>query len=275
MSHTDQQLKAAIEGDINAFQALFGGFHDQLKSYLFRLTANRADAEDIAHDTFIRAFDKLSTFAQKSSFKTWVFQIATHLAYNELQKRKRWTADVSQQAKELVMSNSDLGKSIEQVSQNSPYGKFEIKEHIDTCFTCVSKTLLIENQVALLLKDVYDFSVSEIMMILGKSLGQTKYLLQHARATMTNVFDKRCSLVNKQGICHQCSELNGWLNPKQDQLQAKMKVKMAREAGAKDKEALFSLRIQLIKAIDPLRSNGHELQEVLMDCNRLAMGEIS
>lgn len=267
------KIQHAREGDINAFQDLFVAFQDQLKSYLFRITANRADAEDIAHDTFIRAFNKLDTFQQKSSLKTWVFRIATNLAYNQKKRRNRWTEDVSEQAKGIVLENPKIANRIEQVNQYSTCGAYEIKEHIDTCFTCISKNLPIENQVALLLKDVYDFSVIEIMLILDKTEGQVKYYLQTARKTMTDIFDKRCSLVNKNGICHQCTELNGWFNPKQNQNEEKLKIKMVRDAKKVDKEALFKMRVDLIKAIDPLKSDGNELQEILLNCNRMAMGE--
>ena len=51
-------LKNALIGDINAFQDLFSEFQNALKSYLYRLLANRNDAEDLLHDTFIKAYDK-------------------------------------------------------------------------------------------------------------------------------------------------------------------------------------------------------------------------
>ena len=274
MDNYQEKLDRAVAGDIHAFQVLFATFQDQLKSYLFRMTASRADAEDIAHDTFIRAFDKLHSFQQNSTLKTWVFQIATNLTYNELKKKKRWTEDVSQQAKELVTSDPALAGRIGHVHQTSAFGNYEIKEHIDTCFTCISKNLPIENQVALLLKDVYDFSVKGIMTILDQTEGRVKYLLQNARKLMTDTFDRRCALVNKNGICHQCSELNGWFNPKQNQQEAKMKIKMVRDAESSDKKKLFKMRTNLVKAIDPLRSEGHALQEILLDCNRMAMGEL-
>ena len=274
MNNSFNKIQQAQEGDIHAFQDLFVAFQDALKSYLFRIMASRADAEDIAHDTFIRAYDQIKTFQHKSSLKTWVFQIATNLAYNQLKKRKRWTEDVSQRAKALVVGNPTLTSRIEQVHQHSSGGSYEIKEHIDTCFTCIAKNLPIEHQVALLLKDVYDFSIPEAMQIIDKSEGQVKYYLQTARKTMADIFDKRCALVNKDGICHQCTELNGWFNPKQNLNEEKLKIKMVREAKSEDKVTLFNMRTALIKAINPLKSAGSELQEVLLDCNRMAMGEI-
>ena len=266
-------LKKAIEGDINAFQELFSEFQDALKSYLFRLMANRNDAEDITHDAFIKAYDKLSTFRCDSSLKTWVFQIATNLAINALHKRKRWMPDVAAQAKELVMKTSVLSRQILQAKE-SPSGTYDIKEHIDTCFSCIGKNLPVDQQVAIILKDIYQFSVKEIMTILGQTEGQVKYLLQSSRKTMINIFEKRCALVSKAGVCHQCSELNGWLNPKQQQQEALMKIHMVKAAEKSDQEQLFRMRTELVRYIDPLKSSGHALQEILMDCNRMAMGEM-
>jgi RNA polymerase sigma-70 factor, ECF subfamily len=276
MEKQDQQiLDNALSGDINAFQLLFSAFQSQLKSYLFRLTASRNDAEDLTHDTFIKAYDKLSTFKLDASLKTWVFQIATNLAYNYLQRQKRWTPDVSEQAKKLVMGNEKLRNQIVQVHQNSLDAKYEMKEHIDTCFTCISKNLPIENQIALMLKDVYDFSVHEICQILSKTEGVVKYLLQDGRKTMVEIFDNRCALVNKKGVCHQCSELNGWFNPKENQQEALMKLDLVKGSTKFNREELYTIRTALVKAIDPLRSNGSSLQEILLNCNRMAMTELA
>jgi len=266
-----EYLQLALSGDINAFQALFSEFQPQLKSYLYRLLANRSDAEDILHDTFIKAFDKIGLFKGTSSLKTWVFQIATNLTYNYLNKRNRWNEDTAEQAKNLVLGNQNLSASIVNINKTSSYGSYEIKEHIDTCFTCIGKTLLIENQIALILKDIYDFSIKEIGQILDKSEGVVKYILQDARKTMIDVFDRRCALVNKKGICNQCSELNGWLNPKQDQQEAINKLSLTKGSTKYDREELYELRKTLVKNIDPLQSPGHELQEALMRCNRIAM----
>ena len=91
---------------------------------------------------------------------------------------------------------------------------------------------------------------------------------------MTVIFDNRCAFVNNIGVCHQCSELNGWFNPKQDQQKSMMKINLVKGSKKFDREKLFKMRTNLIKNIDPLRSEGNELQEILLKCNRMAMGEI-
>ena len=271
----EEILKKALAGDINSFQTLFAEFQNQLRAYLYRLLTDRNDVDDLTHDTFIRAFDKIATFNQDSSLKTWVFRIATNLAYDHLRKLKRWPADAQDQGANLAIGTKEVGEAFRNVHQTSNAGAYEMKEHIDFCFTCISKTLPIENQVALILKDVYDFPVKEICLILDKTEGTVKHLLIYARETMTGIFDNRCALVNKNGACDQCSQLNGIFNPKQDQQEQRMKLELVKGSTKFDRAELFKMRTTLIKAIDPLRSSGTDLHDIIFRCTKTAIGEIS
>jgi RNA polymerase sigma factor (sigma-70 family) len=267
-------LQSALKGDIKSFQTLFAEFQNQLKSYLYRLLTDRNDVDDLTHDTFIRAFDRISTFNQDSSLKTWVFKIATNLAYDHLRKLKRWPADAQDQGANLAISTMEIAQTFRNVHQTSTTGAYEIKEHIDFCFTCISKTLPIENQVALILKDIYDFQIKEICLILEKTEGVVKHLLNDARNTMTGIFENRCALINKNGTCHQCSQLNGIFNPKQDQQEQLMKLDLVHGSEKFDRKELYKLRANLVKAIDPLHSSGTDLQDIILRCTRTAIGEI-
>lgn len=262
-----------MSGDINAFQSLFAEFQDQLKSYLYRLLTDRDDADDLTHDTFIKAYTALTSFKQEASLKTWVFRIATNLAYDHLKKAKRWGADAQDRAADLAISSEEMRKVFWTVHDNSPAGAYEMKEHIDYCFTCISKTLPIEGQVALILKDVYDFQVREISMILNKTEGVVKHLLNDARKIMTDVFDHRCALINKNGVCHQCSHINEIFNPKQNQQEELMKLDLVKGSKKYNREELYELRTLLVKSIDPLNAAGTDFHEAIMMCLKTAIGE--
>jgi RNA polymerase sigma-70 factor (ECF subfamily) len=260
--------------DIQSFQSLFADFQKQLKSYLYRLLADRDDAEDLLHDTFIKAFDKISTFNQESTLKTWVFRIATNIAYDHLRKMKRWQPDAQDRGRDLALSSEEILRGNWMVHVSSNAGAYDIKEHIDFCFTCISKTLPVEKQVALILKDIYDFPVHEIGLIMEKTEGVVKHLLIDARKTMTEIFDHRCALINKNGMCHQCTEMNGIFNAKQNQQEALTKLELAKGSAKYNRDELYLLRAQLVKAIDPLHSSGADLHERIMKCTRTAIGEI-
>jgi len=271
----EDTLRLAIGGDINAFQTLFAEFQGQLKSYLYRLLTDRNDVDDLTHDTFIRAFSRIATFNQESSLKTWVFQIATNLAYDHLRKLKRWQADAQDRAADLAISSEEIRQVFWMVHNTSPAGAYEMKEHIDYCFTCISKTLPIQNQVALILKNIYDFQVKEICIILEKTEGVVKHLLNDARNTMTDIFEHRCALINKNGVCHQCSHINEIFNPKQNQQEELMKLELVKASKKYNREELFALRAVLVKAIDPLHAAGTDLHESIMNCVKTAIGEKS
>ena len=268
-----EALDRAKAGDINAFQTLFAEFQNPLKSYLYRLVTDRNDVDDLTHDAFIRAFDKLSTFNQESSLKTWVFKIATNLAYDYLRRKKRWGSDAQDRGADLAIGSEAVRQAFWVVHDNASAGVYEMREHIDFCFTCISKTLPIENQVALILKDMYDFSIKEIGLILNKTEGVVKHLVNDARTTMTDIFDHRCALINKNGVCDQCSHINEIFNPKQDQQAERMKLELVKESKKYDRDQLFALREVLVKGIDPLHAAGADLHDEIMKCVRTAIGE--
>ena len=251
--------------------AEFETFQGELKSFILRITASVQDAEDIVQDTYLKASSKIDTFRGESSLKTWVFSIASNLAKDLLKSKKRWTENVSDICKDAALDDPQFFQEAMHIRQTSPQGNFEIKEHIALCFTCVSKSLPLEQHLALLLKEVYGFKVKEIARIMDQSDAMVKYHLYVSRNRMIEVFDHRCSLINKQGICYQCTELNGIFNPKQKSQEELTKIEMARDAEDKSKEELFDLRMKILRELDPFESKAAELQLHHLEHNRRTM----
>jgi RNA polymerase sigma-70 factor, ECF subfamily len=251
--------------------AEFSKSSGQLRSYILRLTASVADTDDIVHDTYIKATEKIDTFRGQSSLKTWLFAIASNLAKDNLRARRRWVENVTDIAREAALSNPQFLQEAMHIRTISPQGQFEINEHIAFCFTCISKSLPLEQQLCVLLKEVYEFKVNEIAEIVDCSEAMVKYYLHAGRSKMTDIFEGRCALVNKNGICHQCSELNGIYNPKQKFQVEVVKIEMARQASKAEKEHLFDLRLKIVQGIDPFSSNAAELQLHHLEHNRQVM----
>jgi len=245
----------------------------QLKSYILRMTANVEDTEDLLQDTWIKASDNLSSFRGDSSLKTWIFTIASNLAKDKLRRKNRWPENVTDICKEAAMKNQAFFQEAMHIRMNSPQGNFEIKEHITFCFTCISKSLPLEQHICLLLKEVYDFKVQEIALILDNTEAMVKYYLHTARSKMTDIFEGRCALIKKEGVCHQCTELNGIFNPKQNAQEELLKLKLVKEAEKGEKDHLFDLRMQIVKDIDPFESGAAELQLHHLTHNRKLIEE--
>ena len=250
-----------MDNSIKILESEFETHKSQLRSFLFRLTAHKEDTEDLLHDTYLKLTEKLHSFEGRSSLKTWIFAVATNLAKDYLRSKKRWSSNAMDLAKEESMRHPEIYISrFMQINQTSPQGAFEINEHINFCFTCIGKTLPIEQQIALLLKEIFDYKISELALIMDASEGVVKHLLFDGRKTMQHIFEKKCSLINKHGACHQCSELNGIFNPKQDFQERLLKLGLGNHARGKNSKQLFQLRTKIAKAVDPYESKGAELQ---------------
>ena len=168
LPHDEELLAQARNGDIRAFHILFAGFQPQLKSYLYRLLAHRNDMEDMAQDVFITAFEHVKTFRGDSTLKSWVFTIATNMARRHLKNAKRWVPDTMERTRDHAHADPTIMERLHNVNQLSPQGTYEVREHIDYCFTCVSKMLPLREQIVLILVDVYSFKITEVSQILDE-----------------------------------------------------------------------------------------------------------
>ncbi len=261
--------------NLEQFTKEFETARPQLKSYILRITASIEDTEDIVQDTFIKASTKLDSFRAESTVKTWIFTIASNIAKDNLRAKKRWPETVTDICREKALENPNYFPEIANIMQTSSHAAFEIKEHINFCLTCVSKSLPLEQQICLLLKEVYDFKVSEIVDILQTTEAMVKYYLHTSRSKMVNIYEGRCTLINKEGTCHQCSELNGIFNPKQNFEIEKNKIEFAKKANDPNREHLLDLRFNIMKEIDPFNSRGSDLQLHHIQHNRQIMETFS
>jgi RNA polymerase sigma-70 factor (ECF subfamily) len=247
------------------YETQFIEFQNELKSFIYRLVANQQDMEDIVQDAYIKATANIASFKGDSSYKTWVFTIATNIAKDLLKKQSRWGVDYQDTCRTATYASKEIQGAMFNISQNSPQGKYVLKEHIDYCFTCMSKTLLVEEQICVTLKEVYHFKVHDIMQITGLTEGKVKHAIANSRKRLQDIFDNRCTLINKTGACHQCTELNGMFNPKQNAVEETMKLKMVKEKDNQNYESLFELRLQLVKGIDLLNSEGFDFHNYMLE----------
>jgi RNA polymerase sigma-70 factor (ECF subfamily) len=247
------------------YEIEFISFKDKLSSFIYRLVTNKQDTEDIVQETYIKVFEKLDTFQKKSSFKTWVFTIALNTSKNHLEKQKRWKENAQDYGANLHSKSHSHFEKFLTVFETTPEREYEIKEHINYCFNCINKTLLLKQQVCLLLKDVYHFKVSEIMQITNFTEGIVKHSLADARKNMIRIFDDRCAFVSKKGICHQCTALTGALNPKQNAHIKAQELKVVKEGNSANKAYLLDLRLELVKGVDPLNSKNTIINTYMLE----------
>jgi RNA polymerase sigma-70 factor (ECF subfamily) len=93
MSPLDEDLQLLDRfsaGDRDAFNDLVRKYQKPLYATLYRMVSNHEDAADILQKTFVKAFTGVGGFERRSSFKTWLYQIAINLAKNLYRDRSRF-----------------------------------------------------------------------------------------------------------------------------------------------------------------------------------------
>ena len=77
--------------DVRAYDELVRRYQERIYATVYHMTSNHEDANDLAQETFIKAFRALKSFKGDSSFYTWVYRIAVNKTINFLKQRKNRT----------------------------------------------------------------------------------------------------------------------------------------------------------------------------------------
>jgi RNA polymerase sigma-70 factor (ECF subfamily) len=119
-------VERARHGDDQAFAALFEQFHAPILNYLHRMVSDRAVAEDLTQDTFIKAYKALPGTKPDLAFKAWLYRIATNTAISHLRRGKivKWlpfVSDPEQRGERLersVTRQTDISDALEQLPKH-------------------------------------------------------------------------------------------------------------------------------------------------------------
>lgn len=245
-SNQNELLAAAREGDLDALQQLFAEQQAALFRFLYRILGNRADAQDLLQECWLRGQRGIAAFrGDATAIKAWWFEIASHLSLDYLRLRKRWRVEaqlIGEQ--ELDSQPNEVEKLATMMSE--PDFRYEIKEHIAFCFTCVGRTLEPTEEAALLLREVFQFSNAEAARILDLSEPVLRHKLSSARQQMSEHFDGLCQLINKTGRCYQCVTLRDFA-PELSRGQLITQIEPAGSSQAELSEALFEGRISIVR----------------------------
>ncbi|MGB1311056.1 MAG: sigma-70 family RNA polymerase sigma factor, partial [Leucothrix sp.] len=123
-----QTLTAIQRGDKTAFAALIGRYQKPLFAYLGKMTLPQAVAEEVAQETFIRAWQAKESFdPERAAISTWLFTIARRLALNELDRaaHRLEVSDLQNNADAQLQRWSDQLKAS---SQDAPQAQLEQSE---------------------------------------------------------------------------------------------------------------------------------------------------
>jgi RNA polymerase sigma-70 factor (ECF subfamily) len=171
-------VKRSQKGDTRAFEELVKMYQDRIYALSYQLTGNHADAEDLAQNTFIKAYRALPKFRNEADFGTWLHRIAVNLSINEKRKRR---PDVSLDNPVQTM-DGEMPRMVASDTE-SPEEAYENKEFSGMVRRAL-KELSVEHRAVLVLREMQGYSYDEIAVMLDCSLGTVKSRINRARQTL-------------------------------------------------------------------------------------------
>src|SRR5690625_1056541 len=182
MKRTDRQVDAELiarvqRGDKRAFDLLVLKYQRRIMRLLSRLVRNPSDIEDVAQETFIKAYRALPQFRGDSAFYTWLYRIAINTARNwhVAQTRRPQTVD--------GFENED-GETFQQIDNltdiNTPDASLASKQVAETINTAIAE-LPEELRVAILLREVEGMSYEDIAQSMECLIGTVRSRIFRAR----------------------------------------------------------------------------------------------
>jgi len=85
-----QWIKAAQQGDQQAFHYLYQQHHRRVYALCWRMLADKSSAEDVCQEVFVQLWQKIANFRGESKFTTWLHSVATNIILAHLRKQKNW-----------------------------------------------------------------------------------------------------------------------------------------------------------------------------------------
>ena len=159
-------LRKAQRGDERAFNLIVRAYETPVYNYVLRLVGDRALAEDLTQEVFLRVYQGLPKFSLKCRFTTWLFQVTKNRVLDELRANER---------RPRAVVNLDDIPPLEVLD-----APVERVEAMDAVWRSVND-LNVELKMALLLRDVVGLSYTEIADALEITLATVKWRIYKAR----------------------------------------------------------------------------------------------
>lgn len=190
-------LEAARDGDEDAFRRLIEPHRGPLHAHCYRMLGSVHDAEDALQDALLRAWRALSRFEGRSSFRSWLYRIATNTCLDVIARRPKRVlpidhgsaADPHQGPGEPIIESvwvepyPDEQLGVED-GYAAPEARYEQRESVELAFIAALQHLPATQRAVLILREVLGFSAKEAAGMLDTTTAAVNSALQRARAAV-------------------------------------------------------------------------------------------
>ncbi len=176
---TDNELvRAAQQGDENAFRELVGRYENKVYRLALKMMREPQDAEDVLQETFINVFRHLDSFRGESGFSTWIYRIATNASLMKLRSKRPIASldePVDVDEENLPRELMDWSATPEEMLLSH-----ETRTQMDAALARLPETL----RAVFVLRDIEGLNVEETARVLEISQANVKTRLHRARLAL-------------------------------------------------------------------------------------------
>lgn len=197
-------LARALNGNTEEFSWLTEPHRRELQVHCYRILGSLTEAEDMVQETFLHAWKRLGTFQGRSSFRAWLYKIATNACLDVLDKRRRQRrlpasvypssdpkAPIAPPPTEVSWLEPFPDEWLSDQTSLGPEARYSAYESVSLAFLAALQTLPPRQRAVLILIDVLDWSAQETADLLGASLSAVASALHRARLTMAKRYHGR------------------------------------------------------------------------------------
>lgn len=168
-------VRRALEGNEDAFAALFNAHRTKVYSLCLRMTSNTAEAEDLTQDAFLQVFRKLGTFRGDSALSTWLYRVTANTVLMHFRKKGPRQVSLEESAnKEARAPKREHGKADDR-----------LRTSLDRiALTRAIKELPVGYRTIFMMHEMRGYGHHEIARLLCCSVGNSKSQLHRAKARM-------------------------------------------------------------------------------------------
>jgi RNA polymerase sigma-70 factor, ECF subfamily len=189
----EAELGAALAGDPEAFGRLTERYTRELHLHCYRMLGSYHDAEDGVQETMLRAWRHLASFEGRSSFRAWLYRIATNVCLTRRIRQPKAPLVLPRAVEAIARSpEAAIGLSpypdalLDELEATSgdPVADYDLRESVQLAFLAVVQLLPPRQRAVLILHDVVGFSAGEVAQLLDATLASVNSALNRARATI-------------------------------------------------------------------------------------------
>jgi len=170
-------VRRARSGDLAAYDELVTRYQERIYATIYHMTSNHEDANDLAQESFIKAFQALKSFKGGSSFYTWLYRIAVNKTINFLKQRKNRQHMSLNDLDFNAEHDADLIALISDKTPRREAGLTELQEKLNAALLKLSEP----HRLVVVLHDIQGQSHEKIAEIMGCNIGTVRSRLFYAR----------------------------------------------------------------------------------------------